>query len=614
VQANVSTLPDPHAIFILLITVLALYLFTRDRIPLEASSLAILIVLIALFQLFPYARDGVPLEAPRFLEGFGNEALVTICALMILGKGMETTGALQPLASSLAKAWIAKPRLASLVTLLASAVLSGFVNNTPVVVMLLPMLVGVAVRNKIAPSSVLMPVGFATLLGGMATSIGTSTNLLVVQIAGDLGAQRFDMFDFTFPVVSIGLVGMVYLWLIAPRLLPARKVPLSDTAPRVFDAVFHINEDSTACGRTFAQVLALTNNAMRVERIERSEGLSVAKLPSVTIVAGDRLAVRDTPERLKEYEKQLGATLHGDPTSDDFTSTQADIAEQEHLAEIVVTRGSMLHKASLVGTRFAQRTGLLPLALHRARSDAGEEQHSHIGLIPLRAGDVVLVQGTQPQLDQLKRTANALVLDGTMNLPRTARSGLALAIMSGVVLAAAIGLMPISVSALIGVGLMLATRCLTWREVGASISAPVVMIVVTSLALGLALVETGGAQFIARGFVNLVSVFPTPIILSSLMLVMAVLTNVVSNNAAGVIGTPIAIEVARELGVSPEPFVLAVIFGANMSYATPFGYQTNLLVLSSGGYKFADFLRAGIPLTLIMWLGFSIILPLLYAL
>jgi di/tricarboxylate transporter len=256
----------------------------------------------------------------------------------------------------------------------------------------------------------------------------------------------------------------------------------------------------------------------------------------------------------------------------------------------------------------------MPLALHRARSDTGEEQHSHIGLVTLRAGDVVLVQGTQSKLDQLKRSAQALVLDGTIDLPRTNRSHRALGIMVFVVIAAAVGLMPIFVSSLLGVGLMLATRCLTWREVGGSISAQVVMIVVTSLALGLALVETGGATFIAQGFVGLFQILPTPLMLSGLMIVMALLTNVVSNNAAGVIGTPIAIQVARELGVSPEPFVLAVIFGANMSYATPFGYQTNLLVLSAGGYRFSDFIRAGIPLTIIMWLGFTILLPLLFPL
>lgn len=183
-----------------------------------------------------------------------------------------------------------------------------------------------------------------------------------------------------------------------------------------------------------------------------------------------------------------------------------------------------------------------------------------------------------------------------------------------VVLAAASGLLPILVSALLGVGAMLTTRCLTVRDAVSALSIPVIMIIVTSLALGIALTETGGDILIARGFVGAVQVLPPPIVLSCLMLVMAVLTNVVSNNAAGVIGTPIAIQVANELGVPADAFVLAVIFGANMSFATPFGYQTNLLVLTAGGYKFSDFVRAGVPLTLVMWLGFSILLPFLYPL
>ena len=564
------------------------------------------------FQLFPYEGPDGRLMPQTFLAGFGHEALITICALMIIGKGMETTGALQPLALSLARSWSARPMLASLLTLLIGAVLSSFVNNTPIVVMLLPMLVGVAVRNKISPSSILMPVGFATLLGGMATTIGTSTNLLVVSIAADQGVADFGMFAFTFPVAIVGSVGMLFLWLVAPRLLPTRQAPLSDTSPRVFNAAFYITDDSVACGKTFAECLALTQNQMRVDRIQRGEGLSVTKLPSVRLQAGDRLIVRDTPERLKDFEHQIGATLHDESGATGILNVSASAADQEHLAEIVVTRGSMLHKSTLAATRFAQRTGLLPLALHRAR--AGDDAHptSHLGLVPLRAGDVVLVQGTQAQLEALKRSNTALVLDGTTDLPRTQRSDRALSIMVFVVLAAALGVMPISISSMVGVGLMLATRCMTWKDAAGALSTPVIIIIVTSLALGLAMTDTGGALYIAQSFVAAVRSLPTPMILSGLMLIMALLTNVVSNNAAGVIGAPIAIQVARELGVSPEPFVLAVIFGANMSYATPFGYQTNLLVLSAGGYKFSDFLRAGIPLTLIMWIGFTILLPLLY--
>jgi len=605
-------LPDLHTIFVLLVTVFALYLFTRDRLPLEASGLTILIILVVFFEVFQYAPAGNSLGATRLLSGFGNEALVTVCALMVIGKGMETTGALQPLATWLARAWTEKPRMASLATMVISAVLSAFVNNTPVVVMLLPMLVGVAVRNKLPPSSILMPVGFATLLGGMATTIGSSTNLLVVSIAEEQGLPEFSMFSFALPVVIVGSIGILYLWLIAPKLLPPRQPIMSDTAPRVYNAVFHINDDSLCCGMTFAECLALTDNRLRVDRIQRGESLFVAKLPSVILQAGDQFSVRDTPERLIEFEKQIGATLHDEFGATGIHRVSDILADQEHLAEIVVTRGAMLHRTTLTATRFAQRTGLLPLALHRVRSSDNEEVTSHIGLVPLRAGDIILVQGTPKKLEDLKRSGNALVLDGTTDLPRTHRADRAFLIMALVVATAALGFLPISVSALLGVGAMLATRCLTWKDAASAMSIPVIIIIVTSLALGVALTETEGAVFIAQSFVGLVQSLPPTVILSFLMLTMAVLTNVVSNNAAGVIGTPIAIQVARELGAPPEAFVLAVIFGANMSYATPFGYQTNLLVLTAGGYKFSDFMRAGIPLTIIMWLGFSIVLHFLY--
>jgi len=204
------------------------------------------------------------------------------------------------------------------------------------------------------------------------------------------------------------------------------------------------------------------------------------------------------------------------------------------------------------------------------------------------------------------------VLDGTTDLPHTQRARRALAVMGFVVLAAATGLLPISVSALVGVGLMFALGCLNWRDAAQSLSVQVIMIIVTSLALGKALMGTGMADYLALGFVSIVANLPIPIILSAFILIMTLLTNVVSNNAAAVIGTPISVAIATQLGVNPEPFVLAVLFGANMSFATPFGYQTNLLILSAGGYTFSDFLRVGIPLTIIMWLGFSISLPFLY--
>lgn len=604
--------PDAHGVAVLLLTAVALFLFTRDNIPLESSSLAVLIVLVTGFQLFPYEVDGEALRATDFFQGFGNEALIAISALMIVGKALETTGALQPLATIVSGAWSTRPVLALLITLIASAVLSAFMNNTPIVVLLMPILVGVSLRAKFPVSGVMLPMGLATIIGGMSTTIGTSTNLLVVGIARDTGVRDFAMFDFMLPVVIVGGVGLLFLWLIAPRLLPDRVPPMSDTTPRVFSAQLNIQEGGFAAGKSLSEVLAKTRNDMRVDRIQRSESLFLAKLPSLVLLPGDRLYVKDTPDRLKEYEALLGTTLYQPADEDKPESERTPLsAEGQQLAEVVVTRGSPLHLRSLAAARFSASYKLMPLAIHRARAPSSQITED-LTSIRLRAGDVLLVQGTRDAIQKLKESGTMLVLDGTTDLPHKEKANRALGVMGLVVLVAALGIMPISVSAVIGVGAMLALGCLNWRDAAGSLSVQVIMIIVTSLALGRALMETGMADYLALSFVNAAEDLPIPVILGSFILIMTVLTNVVSNNAAAVIGTPIAISVAQQLGVGPEPFILAVLFGANMSYATPFGYQTNLLILSAGGYKFSDFLRVGIPLTVIMWLGFTLILPVLY--
>ena len=607
--------PDAHGIAVLVLTILALFLFTRDRIPLESSSLAILTILVVGFELVPYYRDGVrALEPADFFLGFGNEALVAICALMMVGKALETTGALQPLANVVGKAWSTRPVAALLTTLVAGAVLSAFMNNTPIVVLLMPILVGASLRSKFPVSEVMLPMGLATIVGGMSTTIGTSTNLLVVGISQDLGMHQFTMFEFVLPVAIVGGAAILFLWLVAPRLLPDRAPPMADTTPRIFSAQLHVKEGGFSDGKTLSEVLAKCDGHMRIDKIQRSESLQLAKLPSVVLQPGDRLFVKDSPENLKHFEQLIGATLFNisdiEHPVDEETPLQA---EGQQLAEVVVTRGSPLHLRSLASERFSSSYGLMPLALHRARAPSSQVT-GDLNMIRLRAGDVLLVQGSGEAISRLKDSGSMLVLDGTTDLPHTHNAKRALAIMGLVVAAAALGILPIAVSAIVGLGLMIVTGCLGWRDATTALSIPVVMIIVTSLALGKALVGTGMAIYVAETFVGSVSALPTPMILSAFLLLMTILTNVVSNNAAAAIGTPIAIGIAQQLGVSVEPFILAVLFGANMSFATPYGYQTNLLILSAGGYKFADFLRVGIPLTIIMWIGFSLVLPMMYEL
>jgi len=327
---------------------------------------------------------------------------------------------------------------------------------------------------------------------------------------------------------------------------------------------------------------------------------------------GDRLVVKDTPENLKLYESTLGATLYSSSDTEHPVDAEWPLtAAGQQLAEVVVTRGSPLHLRNLAATRFGSMYGLSPLAIHRARVPSSQVT-SDLNQIRLRAGDVLLVQGSRAAIDKLKANGNMLVLDGTTDLAHTEKANTALGVVGFVIIAAAIGLLPISVSALVGVGLMLATGCLRWRDALSALSTRVILVIVTSLALAKALVGTGMASFLAFGFVSAAGDLPVSVVLSAFLLVMILLTNVVPNTAVAVISTPIALAIAFQLGTHPEPFVLAVLFGASMSFATPFGYQTNLLILSAGGYRFSDFIRVGIPLSIIMWIGFSLVLPRLY--
>lgn len=684
-------LPDPHAIAVMLLTLGALVLFAQERVPLETSSLLVLVVLVLGFQLFPYSGPGGEVSTRDLFAGFGHEALIAVCALMMLGKGIETTGALRPVARVLARMWKIAPAISLFFTLLLAAALSAVINNTPIVVILLPILVGVMLGAKSSPSGALMPFGLATIIGGSITTIGTSTNLLVVSVAHDLGVRPFAMFDFALPLAIVGLGGILFLWLVAPRLLPARASPINDRAERVYSAVLYVDEDSKIAGKTLADARKIAGGHLRLMDVRRGKGVTLSRLPSLTLVAGDRLHVVDTPDRLKELEDLFGAAMHdleldpeeaakearrkekaeesaaaepaqaargsapskpsvipahtgadaetlrkaekkvarrvaaaaaaeedGDETAPKNAAEGKDETEekpaatatppQQRLIEVVVTEDSPLNRSTVKRARVADEYGMFVLAIHRGQMQQ-EVRRNELGDVMLRTGDVLLMQGEAVDIGRLKSDPRFLVLDSVVDLPDTRRAPLALGIMAGVVVAAAAGLLPIGVAALGGIVLMLVTGCLNWQQAVKGLSVQVVMIIVTSLALGTALITTGGADYVARLFVVASTGLSPTMMLAGLMLLMAVMTNILSNNAAGIIGTPIAIGIAKQLSLAPEPFVVAIIAGVNLSFATPMAYQTNLLVMHAGGYRFMDFVRVGVPLILLMLAGYAVVIP-----
>lgn len=330
-------MPDNHTIAVLLLTVFALFLFSRERIPLATSCLLILAALAVGFEVYPYETAEGVVKPVDFFYGFGHEALVAVCALMVAGQGLVRTGALEPLGFILAKLWGRYPVLSLLATLLFSAVLSAFINNTPIVVLLIPILINVATRTNTSPASLLMPMGFATLVGGMGTTIGTSTNLLVVSVASEMGMSEFGMFDFALPAVIAGSVGIAFLWLVAPRMLPNHQANAANIITRIYTAHLHIPQDSFAVGKPLQEIIAKTNGELHVSLVRRShEGF--VPLPDTIILADDRLLVHDIPERLKRFEQLLGAGLY--PVAPEFGGHEHIADGKQQLAEILVHQRS----------------------------------------------------------------------------------------------------------------------------------------------------------------------------------------------------------------------------------------------------------------------------------
>lgn len=607
---SIPDLPNYHALAMLLITVVALYFFRREDIPLQTSSLSVLVVLCLVFTVFPFELDKGHLEPSSLFFGFGHEALVTVCGLMIIGHALVRTGALVPVGRSLARLWKISPMLSLLLTLVVAGALSAFVNNTPIVVLFLPILANVALRTGSDTSPMLLPMGLATLVGGMTTTIGTSTNLLVVSVASDMGLARIGMFDFSFPAVIAAAIAIVYLWLIAPKLIPKREPTLADTSPRLFSAYLNINEESVVNGKTVAQALKMTDEQLSIESIQRKPDYrNIVPFPDTILKEGDRLHVKDSPEQLKEFEAVLQATLFaGNHKVDEDHPLNA---EKQKLAELVVVQASGMIGKTLKDVQFAKRYGISVLALHRG-GKAMDIGRKSIGNVIIHTGDVLLVQGDSEQIAEIRENRGFLIIDGAADLPYSKKAPLALVVIFLVIAIAALGILPIAISSICGTLVLLITRCLDWHEISAALSSQVVLIVVASLALGSAMMQTGGAEYIAQVFVALASDLPPAGVLSALMLMLAVLTNIVSNNAAAVIGTPIAISVANQLNVPVEPFILAVLFGANLSYATPMAYKTNILVMNAGGYQFSDFVRVGVPLIMLMWMTLSFLLSWIY--
>jgi di/tricarboxylate transporter len=610
----IDTTIQMWAVFALILA--ALVTFARERWPIELTALAVVAALLLFFYLFPAPdADGRNQLAPtRLLAGFASPALITVLALLVIGEGLKQTGVLDQ-AAQLIFAVGGNATRSIAIVLLFVMVISAFLNNIPVVVMFIPIMQALAARVGRSASSVMIPLSFVAVLGGMGTLIGSSTNLLVSGELGELGLKPFGFFDFSVPGVVLAVVGFFYSLLIAPRLLPDRSSmvqELIEGAGKQFIAQLTVLPDAKlvgagALGGFFPDLPDVT-----VRMILRGERTELPPFDeALTIAPGDVLLVAAT-------RKALTAALQRDPGLAGLEGLVADEDAEaprkpsvQMLGEVMVTPSSRLIGQSLEQAGFRKRFGCVVLGIQR-RSRMIRAQ---VNEIRLEAGDVLLIQGRRADVRALRRDPHALLMEwSATDLPRRHHSRRAVLIFAGMVVAAASGLVPIVVATVVAVAAMIAVGCLNIRQAAAALDRSIVLTIAMALALGAAMQATGGARFLADALTGLMGDAAPSYVLSAFFLMVALLSNLVSTKAAAVLFTPIAIGVGNGLGVDPMPFAVAVVFAANCSFASPIGYQTNLLVMAPGHYRFLDFARAGLPLIFLLWIVFSLFAPWYYGL
>jgi di/tricarboxylate transporter len=588
-------LPTPHAAAALLLTLIVIALFATNRMRVELICLGLIAVLALGFHLFPLVQEGRFTGMDVAFGGFGHSALVAICCLMILGRGLVATGALDPAARALSRLWSFSKILGMLLSLLVCGALSMFINDTPVLVLTLPMLLGLAHRAGVAASKTLMPVNCAILIGGMCTTIGTSTNLLVVSLAQDLGLEPIGMFAFTDIALTAAVVALPYLWFVMPRLLPDGGTGSAEL-PRKYDSSLHIMTNSRGIGQPVSALLTKQLNTVECSGILRG-GNSLQISDSVLLEADDHLLIRGTATQLREASETMKATL-ADPKIIAAVHAPAGNSEGQRIAEMVVGGDSNLIGHSVVEARIADKYQVA--ALGTSRSITTPWRHRSPTDASLEVGDVLLVQGTPSKLRDMEMGEGAMQLEGGIDLPHSHKSLWAIVIVTGVVLLASLKILPIAIAALAGTIAMIATGCLKYDGIGRALSLEVIVLIAASIALGRALSETGAAEWLGSMFATGLGSMPPAVVVGALMAFTTVLTNFVSNAAAATIGTPLAVSLAQALGIPAEPLVLAVLFGCNLCYVTPMAYQTNLIIMGAARYRFSDFVRAGLPLALLM--------------
>lgn len=586
---------------------MAILAYSSDRFSLEMVSALVLGFFLVFFHLAPIeGADGRnALDAETLLLGFASPALFAIMGLLIVGQGMYQSGALDYPTRLLIGAHARFRQAAVVGVFIFVMFVSAFLNNTPVVVMFVPIMAAMASQGGIAPSRLMMPLSFMSILGGMTTTIGSSTNLLAVETYVRATGEEIGFFALMPMGLVLAAVGSAYLAAATKFFLPDRfGENQSPTDGRQFLAQLTVERGSPLIGERSIAGLFPSLKDVTVRLIQRREETFLPPFDDVTLRLHDRVVIAATRDALTNMLKTKSEILAGFMSE---VEMQEGGSGELTMVESVVAPGSRIIGRSISQIRFRFQTNCIILGIQRrSRMIRGDLQS-----IRLEAGDVLLILGDRTDVRRLRSDRDILMLEQSMTqLPDPDHARYAGLIFVGLVLTVASGILPIVVAALLGASAMVATGCLNVRQAARAIDRRVYLLIGAALCMGIAMEGTGGASFLG-GLLTPLAERPggTTLLLSAFFLLTAGLTNVLSNNATVVLFTPIAVSAAQTAGIDPLVLVMTVIYAANCSFATPVAYQTNLLVMAPGHYQFRDFIVVGVPMIFLLWIVYTLVAP-----
>ena len=599
--------------FLFSLIVSALFCYANEKIPMEITALGVVLILLFFFHFFPIIDQNGSniLPSSKILSGFANPAMLTVLALLVVGQGVVKTGILEifsrhMLALSMGRLWIAT--LISLVTVL---LISAFLNNIPVVIIFIPIMQGIAQRFHIPASKLLMPLSFVAVVGGMTTLVGSGTNLLVSNALIEAGFHGFTFFEFTLPGLLLAGTGLAYVTIIAPKFLPHRTSlshRMRERLDQHFMAEISINAGSRLIGQSLGVRMFHELPDINVRMINRLGKTILPPFTGLKLREDDVIALSATREDLtKLMDSGYGLT----PAEGYRTNPSSHKKSDQIVVEMMITPSSSLVDNTISRTGFEYRHNCQVL---------GIQHHAHMirsrmGQAKLAAGDLLLVKCDTETLRGLREDLDVVLVEFSVEeLPNLKSANVSIFIFLSVVLSAAFGLVPIVISSFFGALAMVATNVISLQQATRALDFKVITTIAAALALGVAMEATGAATYLANLILSVTGTASPRVILSTFFLMVALMSNIISTKTCAVLFAPIGLHIGAEIGIDPRIFAITIVFAANCAFATPFAYQTSLLVMGPGSYHFKDFLKVGSPLVILIWLVYSAFIPWYYGL